>query len=540
MNFHSIRFRYTFIFCTIAIFYLISLLFNFSLVSKTKNGIALFSQSFNPSISAVLNGDRDLYQARVAELNVLIKPDDGDNQQSFDENAQQAFDRMQKYKTILLDYPAILTQLEGFDNAFNNWKESAQLVFNYAKGGQTQQAQQQSYGESLKNFNTLRDFFNHAGELADEASRSDSEKIIHSVDNRQNVLTIISSMIILFTFLMGIIAPKTMTDALNKLSDELQGLNSGDGDLSRRINSTRKDEIGKVANNLDQLMDGFSTLIGSILTQSTGVIKGVDDLSQGAFNVKKTSQQQSEKVDVIVTAVTEMSYAIKEVATNAQLSATEIEQVNTLTAEGKNITQDSVNRIEQLSQAVLHASQVISKLSDKSNDIASVLDVIRGIAEQTNLLALNAAIEAARAGEHGRGFAVVADEVRSLASKTQESTQSIQSMIEGLQSGVKEAVESIQVGSDATLVTVELSNKTLQALELISAAASKVSDVALHTATATEEQGVVAQDISMNLNSMASHTQENLNLAEENSEQATKTKQAAQTLSNTVSRFKLS
>ena len=540
MDFYSIRFRYTLTFFGIALFYIASLLFCFSLINQTQSGMSLFSQQFNPSISAVLNGDRDLYQARVAELNILINPDDKSQRKAFDENAQQAFDRMQKYKSKLTDFPGILSKLNNFEGVFNNWKQSAEQVFNDAQSGNLDKALKQSSGASLSNFNKLRDYFDLAGELADVESLSQSNSILSSVDSRQGILTIASAVVILLTILVGIIVPKTMSDSLNKLSSELQGLNSGDGDLSRRINSTRKDEIGKVADNLDELMNGFSTLIGSILNQSTGVIHGVDELNKGAIEVKNTSQQQTEKVEVIVTAVTEMSYAIKEVAANAQLSATEIEEVNTLTTEGKLITQESVDRIEQLSEAVEHASEVISKLSEKSDDIASVLDVIRGIAEQTNLLALNAAIEAARAGEQGRGFAVVADEVRTLASKTQESTQSIQVMIEALQSGVKEAVESIQVGSEATHLTVELSDKTLGALEKISEAASKVSDVAIQTATATEQQGVVAQDISENLNTMSTHTQENLLIAEKNSEQATETKQSAQKLSDTVSRFKLS
>lgn len=540
MDFYSIRFRYTLTFFGIALFYIASLLFCFSLINQTQSGMSLFSQQFNPSISAVLNGDRDLYQARVAELNILINPDDKNQRKAFDENAQQAFDRMQKYKSKLTDFPEILSKLNNFEGVFNNWKQSAEQVFNDAQSGNVDKALKQSSGPSLSNFNKLRDYFDLAGELADVESLSQSKSILSSVDSRQGILTIASAIVILLTILVGIIVPKTMSDSLNKLSTELQGLNSGDGDLSRRINSTRKDEIGKVSDNLDELMNGFSTLIGSILNQSAGVIHGVDELNKGAIEVKNTSQQQTEKVEVIVTAVTEMSYAIKEVAANAQLSATEIEEVNTLTTEGKLITQESVDRIEQLSEAVEHASEVISKLSEKSDDIASVLDVIRGIAEQTNLLALNAAIEAARAGEQGRGFAVVADEVRTLASKTQESTQSIQVMIEALQSGVKEAVESIQVGSEATHLTVELSDKTLGALEKISEAASKVSDVAIQTATATEQQGVVAQDISENLNTMSTHTQENLLIAEKNSEQATETKQSAQKLSDTVSRFKLS
>jgi methyl-accepting chemotaxis protein len=235
-----------------------------------------------------------------------------------------------------------------------------------------------------------------------------------------------------------------------------------------------------------------------------------------------------------------MSYAIKEVASNASLTATEIDVVNTLATEGKTITNNAVHEMQQLSTTVNNAADVISRLSENSADIASVMDVIKGIADQTNLLALNAAIEAARAGEQGRGFAVVADEVRTLASRTQESTQSIQGMIEALQTGVEQAVTSISEGNSATESTVALSQQTLESLEKISEACSNVANVAAQTATATEEQSVVAEDISENLTVLADQTQANFNIAENNGNQANTTMALATELSNSVTRFKLS
>jgi len=516
-----------------------SLFPRFLLIKKTERGVDLFSHSFNPAISAVINADRDLYQARVAELDAVIKGN-VKSRTSFEENAQQAFDRMQKYKNILADHPKILSKLDKFEPAFDAWKMSADEVFKYVESGQLDKAREQSYGPSHDTFSQLRDFFDTAGEAVDSESLIISDKVTQSVSSSLIVLMIISAIVIILTLLAGISAPKAMSNALLALSKQLKELNSGDGDLTRRINSQRKDEIGDVANNLDALMDGWSNLIGSILNQSTQVINGVVILSDGAVQIKSTSQQQAEKVDLIVTAVNEMSYAVKEVAKNAQLTATEIDQVNMLTDQGKQVTQDSVDKIEQLSATIDHASTVIMQLSEKSQDIASVLDVIKGIAEQTNLLALNAAIEAARAGEQGRGFAVVADEVRNLASRTQESTQSIQGMIEALETGVGEAVNSITAGSDATKATVELSQKVLESLNQIENASAKVSDVASQTATATEEQSQVAEEINTNMVAMSDSTQSTFDIAQQNSDQANETKNAAQSLSDTVSRFKLS
>lgn len=543
MNFNSIRVRYTAAFCSIAAFFIILVFMNNSLISKTENGMNLFGLTFNPAISAVINADRDLYQARVAELQILASSNNREAANRFledyQENAQQAFDRMQKYKQLLSIYPDITSKLRGFETGFNNWKSLSTNVFTLAQNGQLAEAKALSDGDSKKAFSDLRDFYDIAGEAADNKSKKLSEDIQNEVSASQTVLTTISIVVILFTLIVGVTAPKAMADALNNLSTKLKGLNSGDGDLTRRINSSRKDEIGQVADDFDELINGLAELIKSIVDQSGELILGVDGLDNGAQNIQRTSEQQTESVQLIATAVNEMSYAIKEVAENAQLTANEVQEVNQLTQAGSRITSNAVEEINSLSVTVENAANVILKLSENSANIASVLDVIRGIAEQTNLLALNAAIEAARAGEQGRGFAVVADEVRSLASKTQDSTENIQKMIESLQNGVKEAVDSINKGNEATKSTVELSQQTLDALDKIASASSRVSDAASQTATATEEQSQVAQDVSKNLTVLSDHTNSNFQVAEQNGEQATNTMGLATALSDSVTRFKL-
>ncbi|WDE04280.1 methyl-accepting chemotaxis protein [Thalassomonas viridans] len=543
MNFSSIRVRYTVTFCSIAAFFIILVAMNFLLVAKTEKVMILLGQNFNPAISAVINADRDLYQARVAELQVLVSPPGSARAQeyfqSYQENAKQAGDRMAKYKQLLSMYPDILAKLGRFDASYRQWQQDSEKVFTLIRQGQTEAAKSQSESASKQTFDRLRDFYNIAGELADEKSLALSEETISSVDSQQNVLMTIGAIIIILTLIAGITAPKAMADALEHLSFELKGLSQGDGDLTKRINSERKDEIGQVADDFDELINGLAELIKSIVEQSSRVIQGVDQLDQGAGNIKGTSLHQLESVEMIVTAVNQMSYAIKEVAENAQKTANEIRQVNELTNEGKQVTQTTVTEITALSETVANATQVILKLSENSTDIASVLGVIRGIAEQTNLLALNAAIEAARAGEQGRGFAVVADEVRDLASKTQQSTEDIQKMIEALQNGVNEAVQSINTGNAATQSTVELSQKTLTALDAISAAAMRVADVAAQTASATEQQSQVAEDVSKNLTILSDHTRGNHECAEQNGEMASCTMQQAQTLSDSVTRFKL-
>ncbi|GAA0814095.1 methyl-accepting chemotaxis protein [Colwellia asteriadis] len=544
MNFNKIRVRYTAAFCTIAAFFIILLLLNYRLIIKTEQSLMIFGENFNPAVSAVLNADRDLYQAKVAEQNALAafgaeKSVIDVDYKDYQENAQQAYDRMKKYQQLMAAYPDSLLKLQQFDSAFKDWRGASEQVFNLIHENNIQAAQNQSAGPANEAFQRLREVYNIAGEEADITSANVSKQTIDSVTQSLTVISIIGAIVVILTVFAGIAAPKAMADALDNLTAKIKNLNSDDGDFTKRINSKRKDEIGDVAREFDLLIDSLSSLIRSIVEQSSQVIDGVAQLDAGAKNVKNTSEEQLSSVDMIATAVNEMSYAIKEVAQNAQLTSDELEVVNNLTAEGSKITSEAVAEINHLSATVEQAAEVISNLSENSKDIASVLDVIRGIAEQTNLLALNAAIEAARAGEQGRGFAVVADEVRTLASRTQQSTESIQQMIETLQKGVKEAVTSINKGSSSTQASVELSQRTLTALQQISDAATRVVDVAAQTATATEEQNQVAADVSKNITTMSDQTKQNHQVAEENGNLAGSTMVLATKLSDSVTRFKL-
>lgn len=500
-------------------------------------------QTFNLAISSVLNADRDLYQAQAAKLRLfqggVEQSKIAVNRTDFEENANQALERMQQYQNLMSDYPDILAKLRPFKVAYDDWLSNARKVFQLVEQGATKQALLLSENDVAKKFEALREFYNIAGEDADKASSDLSRETIGSVNSTSLALMIFSIIIVGLTFAVGTLGPKSLSDLILALSKEIKSLNSGDGDLTRRINSKRNDEIGQLANDFDELISVLAGLIRSIIQQSSMVIDGVEKLDAGATSVQETSRQQTERVDSIVTAVNQMSYAVKEVAQNAVSTSSEIDEVNRLTKEGSDVTKTTVMEMEQLSGTIETASNVIGQLVENSNDIASVLDVIKSIAEQTNLLALNAAIEAARAGEQGRGFAVVADEVRSLASRTQESTQSIQEMIQSLQTGVEKAVKSINKGSAGTVTTAEKAKQALVSLDNISIACGKVSEMAAQTATATEEQSQVAQDISHNLTTLAGYTTANFDIATENGLQATETMEFATQLSSSVQRFKV-
>ena len=290
---------------------------------------------------------------------------------------------------------------------------------------------------------------------------------------------------------------KFLLKPLDKVVANLQAI--AEGDLTQEISVTSNDEIGVLQSAMQTTASNLRDVLLMINNMASNLEQSANDMTAISTETRNGIHEQQSSIHQVVTAMTEMSSTVEEVARNANMAADSANSANGQAIEGQEIVDQTTTSISQLASDVDNASTVIVKVQQDSVAIGSVLDVIRGIAEQTNLLALNAAIEAARAGEQGRGFAVVADEVRTLASRTQESTSEIQTMIEKLQAGSKDAVNVMEASRVRAEETVTLANKTGSSLRDITAAVSTINDMNIQIASAVEEQSAVTNDVNRNI-----------------------------------------
>ncbi len=268
-----------------------------------------------------------------------------------------------------------------------------------------------------------------------------------------------------------------------------------EGDLSTPMELDSRDEFGRIADNVNQLQQQLGDVIRRLVAMSGQVNGASDEVATITDSNQQALSRQRSEMEMVATAMNEMTATIQEVARNATETAQQAKDADQVAEKGNQQVSQVIGAICQLSGEIQGLASEVQALEVDSTEIGSVVDMIHGIAEQTNLLALNAAIEAARAGEHGRGFAVVADEVRSLADKTRQSTQEIQAMIERLQQGTRSAAAAMQQGTKKVETTVLLAEQAGSALGQITRGIKIISDANLQIASAAEEQGAVAEEI---------------------------------------------
>ena len=313
------------------------------------------------------------------------------------------------------------------------------------------------------------------------------------------------SLIIVIAFISYLIG-KSIILPTRAATNLMRNIAEGEGDLTKKLDENGNDEISKLSRYFNLFTEKMRTSLKDVSTNSSQVMLQADVLSQTSSESNEEIELQNDTTTQIATAMEEMTSSIREISNNADEANKAAGDAITNTDDGKAIVSATISQIDSLSSDINDVSQVISKLATETDNIGAVLDVIRGIADQTNLLALNAAIEAARAGEQGRGFAVVADEVRTLASRTSKSTDEIQGMIQRLQAGAQEAVSAVTISKDTSDGTVKQAAKAGESLNEIERLISIISQQSNHIASATEQQTQAAEEVNGRINDLSQMT----------------------------------
>lgn len=392
----------------------------------------------------------------------------------------------------------------------------------------------ESISSNLKtNFAVVHEQNLSSSREAEETIDNSATKLIWTQAGTMTLVGLVILLVLCVFFVYRVIHP------INYLKETMQDIAAGEGDLTQRLPEKGNDEINQVATAFNQFVSKIqNTLIQARdsmkrLNSATGILTGLANQNSENVNMQLAETQQ------VATAITQMTATVKEIAQSAESAACAANDANNEAANGKEAMTDTNRAIEKMASEVTNAAQVINQLEENSESIGSVLDVIRGIADQTNLLALNAAIEAARAGEQGRGFAVVADEVRTLAKRTQDSTSEIRAIIENLQTGTRNAAQVMNSGLETAKQTETIAHRAGAALEHIVQSVSAINDLNTQIATASEEHSTVTGEIDRSVIRITEISESAANGSSKTAEQSQELSALGEQLNALVTQFKL-
>lgn len=458
----------------------------FPVLQATENGLVALERVKESLASAVTTGDEE-----------ALKISDG-----FAQQLKKQLNQVSQLDAALRQ--EISPILSSFDDYYSvAFKVSEEMVSNTADMatiGERSQKMNADYDNTVKKLSQFRDV-----QLKDFTSSID--------DANQQASTLITVGIVMgiFTtfvlFISAVLVVGGIKSSLLSIINSLKDLAKEDGDLTVRIQTKSKDELGDLAFWFNSFMEKLQGVVKEIVNTALPLSSLAKDLHQLTDDTNKTIAVQRQAADKAKFAVEDMSSSVIAEASSANEASSAANDSNNAADRGQQTVGVTVNNIRQLATNVQEASDVILKLETDANQVGAVLDVIKGIAEQTNLLALNAAIEAARAGEQGRGFAVVADEVRTLASRTQKSTEEIQKTIEQLQSAARSAVQKMQQSTVQAEQSVSSANQAGESLQVITTSIRRIREMNQHIASATEEQQSMANTIVNHVVDIVKHTE---------------------------------
>ncbi|WP_394246821.1 methyl-accepting chemotaxis protein [Vibrio profundi] len=505
---------------------LIVIVFVFSTVTVLNvvksNQQAAINHELNNVVQPVLDdledAYRDIYQVISAAQGLLLAEGDSAAVQyqigEFKDNAYKAVPRLESIQT-LLDHGVLGNESRNEYNkliqAAKKWIALHEPLF--ANPADAKQYNADTTPEIDREFAIVRDQLRSIRGLIEVKQGALRAQSNASIQSSKLVIEVGMGVAILAALVAMWLSNRFIIKPIQNVEKAMSEIASGDGDLSQRMQVDGDDEIARLSAAFNQFVGKIHLTVEQVIIASNAVRAEMENIKSLTQSVAEFSSNQQQESEVVAAAVHEMQVTSETVSGNATDAASASNSANDEVESANNTLAQTVGSIEQLANDIENASGVVHELDTDVKNIASILDVIKGIAEQTNLLALNAAIEAARAGEQGRGFAVVADEVRALASKTQESTGEIESMIERLEAGAKQAVSVMNESKQSSETTIEKAETAASSLSEIRNSIGLMNEMNTQIATAASQQSNVSEDVNQNVQRIAESTMHMVEMA---------------------------
>jgi methyl-accepting chemotaxis protein len=495
------------------------------------------------ALNLLLEADRDLQQMLVAERTLVFLdaagPEFQEQLDTFAENAEQSATRWQKFKDLGLDGTSA-PLAEAYEANRALWLETAARVHDLCRSADPDdraEAFDLSMGLAAQQFETSRDQIDKLTEHLQNRAAADQAAAAATAATTQWTIQAVAAAALAIAAVLGFFIVRSVTGPLSLIVATFRKV--AEGDLTQQVSYNAKDELGHFADDFNNLTRALRATMGDVYSAAGEVASAATQISASADELSSSAREQSASTERASGAVTEMQASVEDIAGQAADTAGVADTAGESASEGERVVAETVTAIRSIDDLMRSASTAINALGQRADTVGQVMDVIREIADQTNLLALNAAIEAARAGEHGRGFAVVADEVRKLAERTTTATEEVTESILAIQSDTRNAVDTMDRGVDAVADGVSRAETAGQALARINAAAAEVRTRIGSISASVQQQAAASGEIADTVSSINTLIQSGTAQTEQSAAAASQLSSRAEQLLNTVSRFKV-